>query len=96
MSRQAKQRLVALLALTAILLFAYAAANHWHSTPIAAEHCQVCHVAHSLSVGVSGAALLLSPTTVARLVLPSRADLGLELRFSHVSPRAPPFVFPAA
>jgi hypothetical protein len=91
MSRKTKQRLVALIALTAILLFGYSAANHWHSTAIAADHCQVCHVAHSLSVGVSGAALLLAPAAVTRLVLSFRVDPNLEPRYRYVSPRAPPF-----
>jgi putative copper export protein len=85
-----KQRVVALVALTAILLFAYAAANHWHSTPTAEDHCQVCHVAHSLSVAVWCALLLPAPVTVVQRVLLSRADPALDLQDRHVSSRAPP------
>jgi hypothetical protein len=76
--------------LTAILLFAYAAVNHWHSTPSAQEQCQVCHVAHSLSIGVFSAALLSAPAAVARLILPDRTDPRPDLAYTHVSTRAPP------
>ena len=91
MSPNARQRVLAVIAIIAVLLFAYSAANHWHTTAMAADHCQVCHVAHSLSVGVSGAGLLLAPAAVTRLVLLFRADPYLEPCYRHVSPRAPPF-----
>jgi hypothetical protein len=93
MSRRTTQRLVAVVALTAILLFAYGAVNHWHSTPTAQDHCQVCHVAHSLSVGISCAAILLAPAMVVRRIVLARIDPALDLESRHVSSRAPPFAF---
>lgn len=90
MSRRTTQRVVALIALAAILLFAYGVVNHWHSTATAQDHCQVCHVAHSLSLGISCAGLLPAPTVVHRSVLLSRTETARDPRDRHVSSRAPP------
>jgi hypothetical protein len=90
MSQRTKQRAVALVALFAILFFAYGAANHFHSTSAAQDHCQVCHVAHSLSLNVSCAALFLAPSAIARLVLASRPNPHFEALYGHVPSRAPP------
>ncbi len=74
----------------AILLFAYAAVNHWHSTPAGQEQCLVCHVAHSLSIDLSCSALLSAPAAVARLILPARPEPRPDFSFGQVSSRAPP------
>jgi hypothetical protein len=88
-----KQRVFAVVALVAVLCFTYASVNHWDSTPRAAEHCQVCHVAHSLSVGISAAALIFAPAVVNRLALSSRMDPAVDPLGPHVSSRAPPLAF---
>jgi hypothetical protein len=93
MPYKGKQRLFAVIALVAILFFTYASANHWHSTPTAEEHCQVCHVAHSLSVGISAAALPLAPAVIKRLILSSHTDPVADPHNRHVSSRAPPLPF---
>ncbi len=91
MSHKSRQRLIAVIALTAIFLFAYAAVNHWHSTARSQEHCQVCHLAHSLWTGVSAGAVLVAPVLVSHPVLSSRRNPTLDLQDRHVSSRAPPF-----
>ena len=93
LSHSAKRKIVALIAVTAILLFAYAAVGHWHTTQASAERCQICHIAHSLSISISGAAVLGSPVILNRAVLCSRTDPALDLQQRNVSPRAPPFLF---
>lgn len=95
MSRRTTQRVVVLIALTAILLFAYAAVNHWHSTLGAQDHCVICHVAHSLSIGVS-CGLLLAPVVTFHRVLLSRVEPSLHFEKRHASSRAPPLAFPVS
>jgi len=90
MSRRTAQRLLAVLAVVAIVSFAFASAAHWHGNSTGDEQCQVCHLAHSVSLGLSSTVLLLAPVTVGRLAQAVSTDPKLELAFRHVSPRAPP------
>jgi hypothetical protein len=91
MPRRATQRFLAVLTVLAVFSFAFATASHWHSNSTGDEQCQVCHLAHSVSLGVSSTtALLLAPATVARLIVSASTDPKFEFQFREVSPRAPP------
>lgn len=96
MSRRTTERILAVLTVLAVVSFTFAAAAHWHDSSAGDEQCQVCHLAHSVSIGFSSAVPLLAPAVVSRLIQPVSANPELELAFRHVSPRAPPAAIQAA
>jgi len=78
MSRSRLQRVVAVLTVALVVCFAFASAAHWHGNSTADEQCQVCHLAHSVSLGFSSAALLLAPSVVIRLIQPTSTNPKFE------------------
>lgn len=85
-----RRSLLAILLVGAVLCFAFETAGHWHRNSTNDEQCQVCHLAHSVSFGVTSSAPLLAPAPVTRLVLPAFVQFKFDLELQQVSPRAPP------
>ncbi|MFZ3217189.1 MAG: hypothetical protein WA192_14125 [Candidatus Acidiferrales bacterium] len=83
-------QLLAIALILSVGAFAMQAAGHWHGHSSDEQHCQVCHVGHSVVPQPTAQMAMQSPVAVARFAVVQDQKLALDPVCSHRIPRAPP------
>ena len=83
-------RLLALVLVLSVGLFAMQAAGHWHENSSDEQHCQFCHVGHAAVPQPAAHIDMGMPVAIARFAVAENQKITLDPVYGHRIPRAPP------